>query len=105
MQGKAKKNESRVMRVAKNAAIISAALGVGAVIAGKVIEYGDVREALGFAEGYGAAVADLPEKIEVKRPVHVDEFRRTSKLGKPHIVSAYARRRQVHQPLRVDASM
>ncbi|MDQ4125337.1 MAG: hypothetical protein M3134_07040 [Actinomycetota bacterium] len=103
MQEKDKKDEGRVMRVAKKAAIVSAALGVGLVIAGKVIEYGDVREALGFVEGYGAAVADLPDKIEVKRPVHVNEFRRTSKLGKPHTVSAYARRQQVHQPLRVAA--
>lgn len=103
MQEKDRKDEGRVMRAAKKAATISVALGVGLVIAGKVIEYGDVRQALGFAEGYGAAVADLPDKIEVKRPVHVNEFRRTSKLGKPHTVSAYARRRQVHQPLRAAA--
>jgi hypothetical protein len=101
MQEKDKKDEGRVMRVAKKAAIVSAALGL--VIAGKVMEYGDVREALGFADGCGATVADLPDKIEVKRPVHINEFRRTSKLGKPHTVSAYARRRQVHQPLRVAA--
>ena len=99
MQEKDKKDEGRVMRVAKKAAIVSAALGVGLVIAGKVMEYGDAREALGFA----AAVADLPDKIEVKRPVHVKEFRRTSKLGNPHTVPAHARRRHVHQPLRVAA--
>lgn len=103
MQEKDRKDEGRVMRVAKKAAIVSAALGVGLVIAGKVMEYGDVREALGFADGYGAAVADLPDKIEVKRPVQIDEFQRTSKLGKPHTVPAYARRRQVHQPVRVAA--
>jgi hypothetical protein len=103
MQEKDKKDEGRVMRVAKKAAIASAAVGVGLVIAGRVMEYGSVREALGFADGYGAAFADLPDKIEVKRPVHVDAFRRTSKLGKPHTVSAHARRRQVHQALRVAA--
>ena len=101
MQEKDQKDEGRVKRAAKKAVIIGVAVGAGVVIARK---YGDVRGALGIAEGYGLADADLPDKIEVKPAVHVREFRRASKLGKLHTVPAHARRRQVHQPVRAAVS-